>query len=203
MSASRVARFIPVTLLLALSACDAPVAPDPLQPEALQAHMRGAAGHDGTVSKPFQARLFTVPEFIGPDEACGEPPFLLNVQVGEGTSTHLGRFTVRITFCMDASAVLDDGVLGEGESVPYDQGWGVLTAANGDELYLEIAGAVLPSDHPSFDFEFHDPFQFAGGTGRFAGATGDGSTDTFVTQTPERSTHAWHGTLVLPGGQQD
>ena len=206
MSDSRIAGSVPAVLcalVAGLAGCDGPVAPDRLHPDDRLEHRRGA-GHDGSVAKPFQAaNFFTAPEFIGPDEACGALPFLRSVQAGEGTATHLGRFTVRITFCMDASAILDDGVLGEGESVPYDRGWGVLTAANGDELYVEIAGAVLPSDHPAFDFEFHDPFRFAGGTGRFEGAAGGGTTDSFVTQTPERTTHDWHGTLILPGARQE
>jgi len=32
-------------------------------------------------------------------------------------------------------------------------------------LYVEGSGAILPSDHPDCDFEFHDSFSIAGGTG--------------------------------------
>ena len=115
-------------------------------------------------------------------------------------ATQLGRFSVRITFCMDVTDVLD-GQLTEGESIPYDNGFGTLVAANGDELYIEISGAVLPSSHPDFDFEFRDRFQFTGGTGRFAGASGAGMTDSFVDMSADRTDHGWRGTLIRRRGR--
>jgi hypothetical protein len=99
---------------------------------------------------------------------------------------------------VDVTDVLDDANLTAGESLPYDNGFGILTAANGDVLYLEISGAVLPTDHPNYDFEFKDPFHFTGGTGRFAGASGEGMTDSFVDRSDDRTDHEWIGTLVLP-----
>lgn len=186
--------------LLGLAACEAPTVPTTLDDLALSRVSAAEAGSP-TVTLPFEARLFTAGEGLQPDPACGEPPRLLNTQVGEGHATHLGRFSIRITFCMDVTDVLDDGQLTEGESVPYDNGSGTLVAANGDELHMEISGTVLPSGDPAFDFEFHDPFRFTGGRGRFAGAAGEGTTDSFVIQAEDRTDHDWSGTLVLPRGR--
>lgn len=193
--------FLPLVtlgLLVGLPACDAGTPPGPAEPllEAPVAEARRAA-----VPVPFEARAYTDLEALAPDPACGAPPRFLNTQAGEGEATHLGRFSVRFTFCVDATDILDDGRLTEGESLPYDQGRGVLVAANGDELYLEISGAVVPSDDPDFDFMFQDPFTFVGGTGRFAGAGGEGVTDSYVVQATDRTSHAWSGTLVLVPGR--
>lgn len=80
---------------------------------------------------------------------------------------------------------------------------GTLVAANGDELHITIAGVVLPTDQPGFDFDFQDPFQFAGGSGRFEGASGVGITNSLVDAQgqPSRTRHAWSGTLVVPRGR--
>lgn len=193
------ARLAPmgIVLALALAACDAPVGPDlDTVPGPAVDAQRGYG--DGAVAKPFRADLVTRGQGLMPDAECGDFPRLLNTQVGEGQATHLGRFSVVITFCMDVTDVLDDGQLTAGESIPYDNGVGILTAANGDELHIEISGAVLPSDNPDYDFEFRDEFRFTGGTGRFAGATGEGMTDSFVVQSEDRTDHEWIGTLVTP-----
>lgn len=187
-------------LAVALAACDGPVGPE------LDAATVSAAdvqfGHSSAaITIPFRADLFTLLAGMTPDPTCGVFPRLLNTQIGEGEATHLGRFSVIITFCVDITDVLDDGTLTGGESLPYDNGFGILTAADGDELYLEISGAVLPSDQPGYNLEFRDPFSFTGGTGRFAGATGTGMTESFVNQSTNQTDHTWLGTLVLPAGR--
>lgn len=199
-------RFVSGRTALALAllggACD-----DPLSPGLPGAHPDAAVSPshaaDGSVTVPFEARFFTDLVSIAPDASCGAPPRLLNTQEGYGEATHLGRFSVRITFCFDPSELLDDGRLTEGESLPYDNGVGTLTAANGDELRIAIAGAVLPSGHPDFDFEFSDPFGLVGGTGRFEGATGGGVTSSLVDfdSQPSRTVHEWSGTLTVRPGR--
>lgn len=186
-----------IVLSLALAACDAPMGPEADVATLPVADAR-LGFSDAAVSTPFRADMFTRLEELVPDPECGDFPRLLNTQSGEGEATHLGRFSIVITFCVDVTDVLDDGTLTAGESLPYDNGFGTLTAANGDMLHLEISGAVLPSDHPDYDFEFQDPFHFTGGTGRFAGATGEGLTASFVDQSDDRTDHEWIGTLVLP-----
>lgn len=192
-----------IASLLGFTACEGPVEPDVVEPLIGEPRLSRLAAEAGAaaVALPFEARFFTSGQGLQTDPACGAPPRLLNTQVGEGEATHLGRVTVRITFCMDVTDVLDDGMLTEGESLPYDSGLGTLVAANGDELHIEISGSVVPSDDPAFDFEFHDPFSVTGGTGRFAGAAGEGTSDSFVVQALDRTTHGWSGTLVLPRGR--
>lgn len=162
---------------------------------------------------PFKASFFTeiVLNFEDPDDPeasgegkdrCTEGPFtFFNVQEGSGQATHLGKFSTRITFCVDPTDLLDDGTLTGDESSPYNSGQGVITAANGDELYFTAEGVVLPTDEPGYNFEFQDPFTFAGGTGRFAGATGGGITDSFADQSTGRTDHSWNGTLILNRGK--
>jgi hypothetical protein len=160
---------------------------------------------------PFKATFSTIRNLdeSGPDpEFCGpNPAKLKNVQDGyshlrefrNGNATHLGKFTTKIIFCMDVSEVLptDDtpGQLTEGESIPYENGIGTFTAANGDKLYFTSSGAVLPSSHPDYDFEFQDPFTITGGTGRFEGATGSGMTDSLVDFAEDRTDHKWTGSI--------
>ena len=186
--------IIPLLLAFLALGCEAPV--EPASPDLGGLSLAGRNA-DGSVSVPFKARFFTDLADFREDPACDSPPWFLNVQEGEGEATHLGRFWTRISFCNDITDLLDDGVLSPGESIPYDRGVGVLVAANGDELHLAVSGAVLPSDHPDFDFEFQDPFTFTGGTGRFMGASGGGVTNSLVDQAADRTTHRWSGTLTL------
>ena len=186
-----------LTLVAGLTARDDPVAPEPV----VASDLAIAAARAVSPGVPFKGKGFTTLESLAPDPSCGAPPRFLNQQVGEGTATHLGAFTVHFRFCVDATDLLDDGQLTEGESIPYDQGLGVFVAANGDELYMKVEGEVLPSQDPDFDFQFQDSFEFDGGTGRFEGASGQGMNDSYVTQAPERTTHAWSGRLILPRGR--
>lgn len=190
--------WIAITALVAgLAACDDPVAPE----GAIAGDLSVAAARVASVGLPFKGKGFTTLTSLAPDPSCGAPPRFLNQQVGEGQATHLGAFTIHFRFCVDATDLLDDGQLTAGESIPYDQGLGTLVAANGDVLYMNVEGAVLPSQDPDFDFQFQDSFEFDGGTGRFAGASGYGMNDSYVTQQPERTTHTWEGTLILSPGR--
>ncbi|MBR9990032.1 MAG: hypothetical protein KFH98_09765 [Gemmatimonadetes bacterium] len=180
---------------LALAACD-----EPLSPPSSSAVQVSVSSDARQVTVPFESHFFTTETTLAPDPVCGALPRLLNIQEGSGEATHLGRFSIRISFCVDATDILDDGQLTEGESLPYDGGVGVFTAANGDELHITIAGAVLPSDHPDFDFEFDDPYVVTGGTGRFAGATGGGTSNSFV-RLGVATTHNWAGSLTFRPGR--
>ena len=79
---------------------------------------------------------------------------------GSGNATHLGVFTNtgKVMFTPDAS----------NPNIVHPNGGGVFTAANGDKLnFIIISGALdLTTGIGTGDFEF------TGGTGRFANATG-------------------------------
>ena len=112
----------------------------------------------------------------------------------------LGRFSVEFTFCIDIADLLDDGQLTAGESIPYWDGIGTFTAANGDQLILSISGEIVPSNRPGFNLEFHDAFDFIGGTGRFTNASGSGATDSYVQQSPNSVIHDMVATLTFHPG---
>ncbi|MDX1586293.1 MAG: hypothetical protein R3222_06095 [Balneolaceae bacterium] len=159
----------------------------------------------GQLFKPFRAKFFTTGGIQPGDESvakCGDPPLFYNVQEGYGEATHLGRFFIRITFCVDASELLDDGMLSEGESIPYysnENTEGYFASANGDRLFIFItAGEIRPTNEPGYVFEFNDPFEFSGGTGRFEEVSGTGLTQSLVMQVPsERTEHVWEGSLIF------
>ena len=180
-------------LVLALVGCDAQ--PTSIVEETLTADGRVL----GAVEKPFRAALSTGSTGPQLDPECGPPPIFREFQAGEGEATHLGRFTVLFTFCVDPTAALDG--LGPDESIPYWDGVATLVAANGDELIISsVEGELVLSDRPGFDLEFRDSYEFNGGTGRFAGASGTVSTTSFVDRSANFVTHDMRGTLRLEPG---
>lgn len=85
------------------------------------------------------------------------------------------------------------------EPLPHSNGFFTLTAANGDELWIETSGIVVPSEDPNYAFEFSDPCEFAGAPGRFEGASGTGICIGKVGD--GRVEHFWSGELTLPRGK--
>jgi hypothetical protein len=79
----------------------------------------------------------------GPNQEC-------TIVDGEGEATHLGHFTV-------TAHVVADPVTGS---------W-MLTAANGDVLFVTFVGFGIDETHGGGDMTI------VGGTGRFQGATGE------------------------------
>lgn len=134
---------------------------------------------------PFVGRFTTDLVSLAPDPArCGpfDPPSgqfnVLNVQHGEGILRRIGPVTVDFEFCVDATDLLSDGVLDVG--LPYGPGFGVFTAENGDRLVTTAEGIVRPNPNPGFDYRFKDAFLVQEGTGRFAGAVGEGRFNSVV-----------------------
>ena len=76
---------------------------------------------------------------------------------GSGTATHLGQWTVT----GNPKYTLDD------QGVFHSSGEATLTCANGDKLFIQLAGILDPVAGVD-----QGVFQFVGGTGRFEGATG-------------------------------
>ena len=108
------------------------------------------------VERPFSAngKGIATPILDGNGNLIGVNP------TGSGNATHLGLFTNtgRVIFTPDAS----------NPNIVHPSGEGVFTAANGDKLNFIVTGGALDvtTGIGTGDFEF------TGGTGRFANATG-------------------------------
>lgn len=80
--------------------------------------------------------------------------------LSEGTFSHLGH-TTSVIEVLSCTASTDGSIFGPGEAVH--------TAANGDELHAEWTGRFQADGSSELWITF------AGGTGRFAGASGEGA----------------------------
>ncbi len=166
-----------------------------------------------SVTVPFKADF--VGEYLegsGPNTECGDCPvdeegvpigpecWGLVFNDGEGTATHLGKFTHHFEFCIELISGIYPGPTGHMEA------WFI--AANGDTLFVDVSGVVVndrlahhPEDVNSY---FADPWTITGGTGRFEGATGGGMTDDYNRDAyPANSFHHWRGTISLVKGENE
>jgi len=85
------------------------------------------------------------------------PPFLLATGTGEGTATHLGRFTATYEAAADLAT-------------PTATGTYRFTAANGDRLVATFVGTAVALK-PGLE-RFTEVLTIVSGTGRFAAAAG-------------------------------
>ncbi len=86
--------------------------------------------------------------------ACG--PDTKVMILGEGNATHLGRYTVLNTYCVNS------------DGIPVSPVYGFITAANGDEIHTMLIGSSYNSDLDLFYLQY----LVLDGTGRFEGVTG-------------------------------
>lgn len=112
--------------------------------------------------RPFQAKL-TGNAHLSPTD---DPAVLRNDETGQGEATHLGRFTWADVEYANF-AVIPGGVAVVATFT--------MTAANGDELYGEFASVGYFAD--AVTLVISGAYEFTGGTGRFADATGSGDID--------------------------
>ena len=152
-----------------------------MTPGATSAADSGSTALPKTV--PFKGRL------EGTYAGSGEPP-LVSVHVeAEGNATHLGRFTFdsqHVVNFVDLTGV----------------GTAELTAANGDKLIANLAGIATAQDTPGV-FLIVETLTITGGTGRFAGATGQFVVERWsLPSGPADGTTSgsFEGTLSLPRG---
>src|SRR5439155_12348634 len=87
-------------------------------------------------------------------------PFSYNSTVAEGEATYIGHYTLSGNFVVDVRFGTAIGVF-------------TLTAANGDMLFLDMAGHAVPTDLTRTVANF----TVTGGTGHFEGATGSFTAD--------------------------
>lgn len=129
-----------------------------LTPAAVAAHER-----------PFKARSAGNAHLSDTDV----PWIKRNDETAEGKATHLGRFTWVSVEYVDFHTI-PGGVAVEGSFT--------MTAANGDRLFGEYTTTGFPDE--AGDLIIHGNYQFTGGTGRFAGATGSGDIDAIASLAP-------------------
>ena len=128
------------------SACSSDVSKAPTSPTAAS-YSPARRGE----SLPFRGTITTA------DQAEIAPPFLYSDGTGEGTATHLGRFTATYSAIADLAT-------------PTATGTYYFTAANGDRLVATFAGTAAPG--PTGIPIFTEVLTIVSGTGRLAGATG-------------------------------
>ena len=119
--------------------------------------------------RPFSAML-SGNAHLSPTEV---PWILRNDETGVGEATHLGRFTWASVEFVDFSNFPPQVTV---------LGTFTMTAANGDLLYGNYSTVGIPDE--AGNLVIHGSYQFAGGTGRFAAATGGGSIDAVASLAP-------------------
>jgi hypothetical protein len=94
---------------------------------------------------------------------CSVPSHWIWIEEGTGTASRLGRVTYTLRQCTQATSMLTG---------TFQEGMLEITAANGDTLEIEHYGTfeVNPDEGVSYA---QGVASIVGGTGRFAGATGE------------------------------
>jgi hypothetical protein len=119
-----------------------------------------------------------------PEPGCDAAGESRRYLAGEGSASHLGAYTVELSFCARSGGILADGV-------------GSFVAANGDLLRFSFDGTSAFA--PPFTLSFTSYAVFTGGTGRFDGAGGQavvsGALDVRTTVGEGR----WEGSLSSVG----
>jgi hypothetical protein len=118
----------------------------------------------------------------------GGPPTLVDVLVtAEGNATHLGKFALTVPHRVDRSAI-----------PPSAAGFYYFTAANGDTLSASFMGHAKPTATPGV-LAIVETATFAGGTGRFAGASGSFTVERLFDMIAGTTTGSFEGTISPPG----
>lgn len=144
----------------------------------------------GPETLPFEADFTGTYTAVYPDSLlCG--PGSLHVFVDcKGKNELLGNFTTHFEFCADEEGYYPGPIMDA-----------YMIAESGDTLYITCAGQVIPGkqeDHPEHVVSYwRDPFEILGGSGKFAGATGSGTTDDYNSSKDPNSHHSWVGTITL------
>jgi hypothetical protein len=131
---------------------------------------------------------------IGNFSTTAPPPLLTLADSVSGLAEGLGKVTGSFTVTIDFNHPIADGFALVSKT-------GSLVTANGDTLNLAMVGTFNVTT-----FDVHYVFVVTGGTGRFAGATGNGTWDvppptTFNSTTGSGSgSEIFRGTITLPQG---
>ena len=146
-----------VLALFAIIGCDQT---SPLAPTAQPAAQPGAVAAAGLKMVPWK-ESYAASGTITPGARCPAPQLLVSL-AGGGTATHVGKYTIVNSHCVDpTTGALTDGTF-------------VKTAANGDRIFGAYTGGstVIQPPAPIAIFTITGTINLTGGTGRFTGATG-------------------------------
>ena len=117
------------------------------------------------------------------------PPLVSLLTEGTGNATHLGQFTVEIAHVVNTVARTVTG--------SYE-----FTAANGDTLIADVTGQFGPTlENPRVLLSV-ETATIAGGTGRFAGATGSFTLERLLNLDTFLTTVSFEGTISSPGANK-
>ncbi len=157
-----------------------------------------------TVTVPFEAHMLGTPVLIDYENSeCAQQgnPVHVIVEV-EGTATHMGKVHITFDFCaggQDPEITVPHMTVGPTSLV--------MTAANGDELFLHTEGGAVifgrTDEHPDYVIDYwRYPYTITGGTGNFEGAEGEIFSDDYDTSLNDQSVHNWYGTIKLVKGKR-
>jgi hypothetical protein len=104
---------------------------------------------------------------------------------GSGHAGQLGKFTV--SYSVQVNLLTNEGTGGVAEFV----------ASNGDRLFAEGTGQAAETGTPGI-FSIVENYTISGGTGRFAGASGNITLDRMVDITTGATSGTISGNIVLP-----
>lgn len=116
-------------------------------------------------------------------------PVYQMVQTGSGTDGEIGYFQIRLTCFWSVT-----------DCIPGRSG-GYLTDGMGSTLFIKckenLAVGDLTDNFPPDKTNICGKFEFIGGTGRFEGATGEGTIDCLVTNDGKAAamSHHWEGSI--------
>ena len=145
------------------------------------------------VPQDFDATFLGTYTYAGPDtlansKCTGDLADWRAVVDCQGTSNVLGDLTVHFDFCGN-----QDGTYGNTYAFMVDQ--------NSDTLFVSIEGKVIQGktdQHPAFVVSYwQDPFEILGGTGKYKGATGTGTSNDYNSSEDRNSHHFWKGTIAI------
>ncbi|CAN5887082.1 hypothetical protein BH24GEM1_BH24GEM1_20590 [soil metagenome] len=154
----RATHLVPILLAGAIvAACDGAT---PTDAGSLEVLTEVPVARQGRQQVPFKED-YTATGTITPAASCGGGTLRVALE-GAGTATHIGRYTITNSHCLDlTTGAFTGGVF-------------VKTAANGDQLFGTYSGigSIIVPPEPVGRFAIQGTLEFTGGTGRFAGTSG-------------------------------
>ncbi|QGY44762.1 hypothetical protein GM418_14120 [Maribellus comscasis] len=157
-----------------------------------------------SVTVPFEAHMLGTPILIDFENSdCAQEGNPVHVIAeAEGTATHMGKVHITFEFCAggeDPEITVPHMTVGPNSLV--------MTAANGDELFLSTEGGAVifgrTDEHPENVIDYWKyPYTITGGTGNFEEAEGVIYSDDYDTSLNEQSVHNWYGTIKLIKGKR-